>query len=146
MPQPYLVPVRPTCSRITHSKGVSASADTSLTVPLILSFAICIPPIRRAEHTGGGKYCLRVFPHAPIRPCRYLHTLGGRAWGALFSAPRPAPSTVTRPRRGRDFALRYRRPPGPAEAACSSTRVPWASGGYAICGGRPGCEPAAPDP
>ena len=24
-PQPYLVPVRPTCSRITHSSGVSAS-------------------------------------------------------------------------------------------------------------------------
>src|SRR6202012_2098910 len=53
MPQPYLVPVRPTCSLITHSKGVSASAETSLTVPLILSFAICILPIRRAEHNGG---------------------------------------------------------------------------------------------
>src|SRR2546426_4503200 len=27
-PQPYLVPVRPTCSRITQSRGVSASACT----------------------------------------------------------------------------------------------------------------------
>src|SRR4051812_7772754 len=38
-PQPYLVPVRPTCSLITQSSGVSASTVTSLTVPLMLSFA-----------------------------------------------------------------------------------------------------------
>src|SRR5437016_2133914 len=41
-PQPYLVPVRPTCSRITHSSGVSASAVTSRTLPLMLSFAMRI--------------------------------------------------------------------------------------------------------
>ena len=29
MPQPYLVPVRPTCSRITHSSGVLGSTSTS---------------------------------------------------------------------------------------------------------------------
>ncbi len=29
MPQPYLVPVRPTCSRSTHSSGVSGSTATS---------------------------------------------------------------------------------------------------------------------
>src|SRR6516164_2154784 len=40
MPQPYLVPVRPTCSRMTHRRGVSASTSTSRTLPLILSFAI----------------------------------------------------------------------------------------------------------
>src|SRR3954453_9143722 len=39
-PQPYFVPVRPACSRITHSSGVSGSACTSRVLPLILSFAI----------------------------------------------------------------------------------------------------------
>src|SRR6266545_1438250 len=39
-PQPYLVPVRPTCSRRTHSSGVSASTCTSWTLPLMLSFAM----------------------------------------------------------------------------------------------------------
>src|SRR5437868_12828458 len=37
-PQPYLVPVRPACSRIAHSRGVSASTWRSRTLPLILSF------------------------------------------------------------------------------------------------------------
>ena len=39
-PQPYLVPVRPTCSRMTHSSGVSASTSTSRILPLMLSFAM----------------------------------------------------------------------------------------------------------
>src|SRR4029077_3581860 len=39
-PQPYLVPVRPTCSRMTHRSGVSASACTSHVLPLTLSFAM----------------------------------------------------------------------------------------------------------
>src|SRR5438477_7415455 len=39
-PQPYLVPVRPTCSRITHRRGVSGSACTSRTLPLMLSLAM----------------------------------------------------------------------------------------------------------
>ena len=39
-PQPYLVPVSPTCSRMTHSSGMSGSACTSRTFPLMLSFAI----------------------------------------------------------------------------------------------------------
>src|SRR2546430_16577956 len=43
-PQPYLVPVSPTCSRMTHSRGVSASTSTSRGLPLILSFAIERPP------------------------------------------------------------------------------------------------------
>jgi len=29
MPQPYFVPVRPTCSRIAHNKGVLGSTVTS---------------------------------------------------------------------------------------------------------------------
>src|SRR5262245_5969264 len=43
-PQPYFVPVRPTCSRRTQSRGVSASTSTSRVLPLILSFAIEPPP------------------------------------------------------------------------------------------------------
>src|SRR5207244_12905911 len=39
-PHPYFVPVRPTCSRITHRSGVPASARTSRTLPLMLSFAM----------------------------------------------------------------------------------------------------------
>src|SRR2546430_14608828 len=39
-PQPYLVPVRPTCSRMTHSRGVSLSTCTSRILPLMLSFAM----------------------------------------------------------------------------------------------------------
>src|ERR671934_2065716 len=42
MPQPYFVPVRPTCSRITHNSGVSGSTSTSRKVPLMLSFAMGI--------------------------------------------------------------------------------------------------------
>src|SRR5256884_9084681 len=36
MPQPYLVPVRPTCSRMTHSRGVVGSTSTSWDLPLIV--------------------------------------------------------------------------------------------------------------
>src|SRR6266478_8437558 len=43
-PHPYLVPVRPTCSRITQSRGVSASACTSRILPLTLSLAINAAP------------------------------------------------------------------------------------------------------
>src|SRR5262245_48075819 len=63
-PQPYFVPVRPTCSRITHRSGVSASTSTSRTLPLMLSLAmsflsrvafganlVLAGPARRA---GGG--------------------------------------------------------------------------------------------
>ena len=43
IPQPYFVPVRPTCSRMTHKSGVSASTSTSRMLPLMLSFAISFP-------------------------------------------------------------------------------------------------------
>src|SRR3954463_11911960 len=45
-PQPYLVPVKPTCSRMTHKSGVSSSTFTSRTLPLIFSLAI--------RHTSQG--------------------------------------------------------------------------------------------
>jgi hypothetical protein len=44
MPQPYFVPVRPTCSRMTHKSGVSDSTATSWTLPLMLSVAILYLP------------------------------------------------------------------------------------------------------
>src|SRR5215831_2011830 len=40
MPQPYLVPVRPMLSRMTHSSGVSGSTSTSCDVPLMVSLTI----------------------------------------------------------------------------------------------------------
>src|SRR5436190_2017568 len=44
MPHPYFVPVRPTCSRITHSKGVVGSTSTLCDCPLIVSATIIMPP------------------------------------------------------------------------------------------------------
>jgi hypothetical protein len=41
MPQPYLVPVSPSCSRSTHSSGVSSSTSNSRTVPLTFSHVEC---------------------------------------------------------------------------------------------------------
>src|SRR5689334_7140935 len=40
MPQPYLVPVRPACSRIAHYRGVLSSTSTSTVLPLMDSRAI----------------------------------------------------------------------------------------------------------
>src|SRR5215467_11236941 len=44
MPQPYLVPVRPTCSRIAHSRGVLGLTLTSMELPLIVKRIIACPP------------------------------------------------------------------------------------------------------
>src|ERR1700693_287799 len=44
MPQPYLVPVRPTHSRIAHNSGVLGSMSTSCAVPLMVRRAIPILP------------------------------------------------------------------------------------------------------
>src|SRR5688500_10543414 len=41
-PQPYFVPVRPTCSRITHSSGVFGSTSTSCVLPLIVKRTIAL--------------------------------------------------------------------------------------------------------
>src|SRR3977135_820223 len=41
-PQPYLVPVRPTCSRMTHKSGGSASASTSRALPVMWSFVMSV--------------------------------------------------------------------------------------------------------
>src|SRR5471030_2186917 len=60
-PQPYFVPVSPTCSRMTQSRGVSSSTCTSRVLPLILSFAMSVPlrvaltAISRCEVFALGK-------------------------------------------------------------------------------------------
>src|SRR5579859_1448004 len=64
MPQPYLVPVSPTCSRITHRRGVSASTCTSRALPLILSLAIRCPPLQ------GGLTTVASQKYARRDPCR----------------------------------------------------------------------------
>src|SRR5476651_1881513 len=51
-PQPYFVPVRPTCSRITHKSGVSGSTCTLCTRPLMLSLAMSV--LSRLELTQEG--------------------------------------------------------------------------------------------
>src|SRR5438270_9050617 len=40
MPQPYFVPVSPTCSRMTHSNGVVGSTSTLCDFPLMVSAAM----------------------------------------------------------------------------------------------------------
>src|SRR5882757_8185849 len=80
-PQPYLVPVRPTCSRITHRSGVSGSACTSRTLPLMLSFAMSIPHknFPAAIHQGpplpkrGSAGCKQ----PPPPPCREISSPQG---------------------------------------------------------------------
>ena len=44
-PQPYFVPVRPTCSRITHSSGVFGSTSTSWVLPLMVKRIMLSPPV-----------------------------------------------------------------------------------------------------
>src|SRR2546426_6458178 len=74
-PQPYLVPVRPTCSRIAHSSGVPGSTLTSLVLPLIVKRAMALPsPDRSAEnirhHTCEGKsYRWQATSPCPSRGC-----------------------------------------------------------------------------
>src|SRR3989442_11320324 len=74
-PQPYLVPVRPTCSRIAHSSGVPGSTLTSLVLPLIVKRAMALPsPDRSAEnirhHTCEGKsYRWQATSPLPSRGC-----------------------------------------------------------------------------
>src|SRR5215510_8068593 len=55
MPQPYLVPVRPTCSRIAHSRGVLGLTSTSMELPLIVKRTIAFPP----PNSRAGHLCHR---------------------------------------------------------------------------------------
>ena len=53
-PQPYLVPVRPSVSRSTHSNGVSESTSTSVSLPLTLSL-IMEPPFAAVSDQHGRR-------------------------------------------------------------------------------------------
>src|SRR5580692_9984150 len=64
MPQPYLVPVSPSCSRITHSNGVDGSTSRSTRLPFtekliieaLLSFLLSKMLIRFfAVYTSGRR-------------------------------------------------------------------------------------------
>src|SRR5574343_125447 len=99
MPQPYLVPVMLSCSRSTHSSGVSASASTSRTLPLTLSFAMRVSSgewIARVRqcHPGSNRFiedfvwsclgspaCVRTGGSGPVAPacCRGRVQAG---WGS----------------------------------------------------------------
>src|SRR4051812_33761003 len=77
-PQPYLVPVSPTCSRITHRRGVSGSTSTECSLPFTLSLNMAIgnPPEAsdRAEWVGKT---LRNAPKYAPRPAPCPTWAGG---------------------------------------------------------------------
>src|SRR5262245_7152513 len=54
LPQPNLVPVRPTSSRRTHRSGVSAGTATSTGLPLTTSFIMYSSPRGRERQLEGG--------------------------------------------------------------------------------------------
>src|SRR6266568_7806763 len=54
MPQPYLVPVRPTCSRITHNSGVLGSTSISSVLPLMVRRAIASSLLRITNLVVAG--------------------------------------------------------------------------------------------
>src|ERR1700694_1451541 len=55
MPQPYLVPVSPTFSRIAQSSGVSSSTSTVIDLPLIVRFAIAYPLLAQSIERAVGQ-------------------------------------------------------------------------------------------
>src|SRR5688572_16758319 len=75
MPQPYLVPVRPTCSRITHSSGVLGSTSTLVDLPLRVKRAIACLLFYWVRMAAGI-----LVPHLPRRATKFIfaaaHPLG----------------------------------------------------------------------
>src|ERR1700677_1789818 len=78
MPQPYLVPVKPSESRNTHSKGIAGTASTVCGLPLSVNWIAAIG-ILRYEYSAAGsvKYLCMVncFEDFGAR----LHLAGGSA-------------------------------------------------------------------
>ena len=60
MPQPYLVPVRPTFSRIAHSRGVSGATSTSYVLPFTLRRAI------EAFSSSGRNFLMVLSERSPL--------------------------------------------------------------------------------
>src|SRR5438552_2666012 len=75
-PHPYLVPVRPTSSRMAHSSGVLGLTLTSIDLPLIVKRAMALPPAddgnRNYLSSGTERQaasCLLLLLHEdPLRP------------------------------------------------------------------------------
>src|SRR5258705_10090065 len=85
-PHPYLVPVRPTCSRMTHKSGVSASTCTSFILPLMLSFAMNV--LLRLELTANlirevlsAAGCRSITQNGDYAPSRRLIIAHSAAFG-----------------------------------------------------------------
>src|SRR5258708_1117591 len=74
-PQPYLVPVRPACSRIAHRRGVLGSTLSSRDLPLMVKRAMVCPPGIEVRCCEYRPLCpeMRVVGHAIVR------TLGATA-------------------------------------------------------------------
>src|SRR5262245_49821004 len=98
-PQPYLVPVRPTCSRMTHSSGVLSSTCTSCVLPLMLSFAMLSPfflpySILCEPRIRGHHLETALAPAAPtamymkfVKSTLDRSPAGGVLWGGLQVRP-----------------------------------------------------------
>src|SRR5258705_4199882 len=90
-PQPYLVPVRPICSRITQSRGVVGSTSTSWDLPLIVRRIAFLHVMRAADAASAdcivGKY------EPKLSVCHYpaAHNAAQQESG---NAKRPAPSII----------------------------------------------------
>src|SRR4051794_17102218 len=72
MPQPYFVPVRPTCSRITHSSGVFGSTSTLCDCPLMVRATMFEPPCSPVgelvvANSRAKRSCWRGFSQARVR-------------------------------------------------------------------------------
>src|SRR6202165_3766940 len=94
MPHPYLVPVRPTSSRMTHSSGVSGSPSNSRRVPLMLSVMDMQSSSYRGRMPGGWRSSGRGAGGSGLDPRSdqgaQLRLRAGR--GLAVSAGHPAPA------------------------------------------------------
>ena len=79
MPQPNLVPVRPTTSRNAHRSGMSAGTSTFSTLPLMFAVAMCVS----AEGTQEAARC-----------CSLAEVLVSRARSCCWDAGMVAESRV----------------------------------------------------
>src|SRR6267143_1406252 len=77
MPQPNLVPVRPSVSRSTHNNGMSGSTSISVSLPLTLSLVIAPPAL---EHPANQRCRELARAHRP----RHAYYTAGRERRASF--------------------------------------------------------------
>src|ERR1700675_3383147 len=100
IPHPYLVPVRPRSSRITHSSGVSGSPSNSRRVPLMLSVtdmqSSSFKEGRRAaaSSSGCGAGGSGLDPRGD--QCAQLRLRAGRGLAVSAGHPPPAHQRVVR--------------------------------------------------